>query len=172
MSGDDSKIAEFSRDLTPGREKAGRKRAKRAAGPAKPSRQLRPRTADEIAVEQTVEQLALRIWAALVGEKVLSSMSALMDELIESHLLDDDDEESDESWIDDHAKREKKLLDEAISAGLDTYPDIAAIDSLRPHSNPVITHDAEQLKGALQKCPIGATQFKERFPRAQLERMI
>ena len=40
----------------------------RAADPAKQSsRQLRPRTAEEIANEQTAEQLALRIWAAMVG---------------------------------------------------------------------------------------------------------
>ena len=86
--------------------KAARKRAKRApvttgnhvperaADPAKQSsRHLRPRTAEEIANEQTAEQLALRIWAAMVAQKVLSGMSALMDELIQSHLLDDDDEE-------------------------------------------------------------------------------
>ena len=86
---------------------AARKRAKRApvttgnhvperaADPAKQSsRHLRPRTAEEIANEQTAEQLALRIWAAMVAQKVLSGMSALMDELIQSHLLDDDDEEA------------------------------------------------------------------------------
>ena len=66
----------------------------RAADPAKQSsRHLRPRTAEDIANEQTAEQLALRIWAAMVAQKVLSGMSALMDELIQSHLLDDDDEE-------------------------------------------------------------------------------
>ena len=96
----------------------------RAADPAKQSsRQLRPRTAEEIANEQTAEQLALRIWAAMVAQKVLSGMSALMDELIQSHLLDDDDEEADEGWLDDHHKREKKILDEAIADGLDKYPD-------------------------------------------------
>src|SRR5262245_35975458 len=89
-------------------KKAARKRAKRApvttgnhvperaANPAKQSsRHLRPRTAEDIANEQTAEQLALRIWAAMVARKVLSGMSALMDELIQSHLLDDDDEEAD-----------------------------------------------------------------------------
>ena len=96
----------------------------RAADPAKQSsRHLRPRTAEEIANEQTAEQLALRIWAAMVAQKVLSGMSALMDELIQSHLLDDDDEEADEGWLDDHHKREKKILDEAIADGLDKYPD-------------------------------------------------
>ena len=57
-------------------------------------------------------------------------MSALMDELLDSHLLDDDDEEGDdEGWLDDHHKREKKLLDEAIADGLDKYPDINAINN-------------------------------------------
>jgi hypothetical protein len=63
---------------------------------------VRVRTAEEIANGQTVEQLALRIWAAIVAEKALSGMSALMDELLESHLLKDDDEEGDdEGWLDD-----------------------------------------------------------------------
>src|SRR6516225_447952 len=110
-------------------KKAARKRAKRtpvttnvpgrAADPTKQSsRLLRPRTAEDIANEQTAEQLALRIWAAIVAQMVLNGMSALMDELIQSHLLDDDDEEADEGWLDDHHKREKSLLDEAISDGL------------------------------------------------------
>src|SRR5215813_6892582 len=97
MTSDDPKeIVEFSRGIVPGseRKKAGRKRAKRApvttgnhvperaANPTKQSsRHLRPRTAEDIANEQTAEQLALRIWAAMVAQKVLSGMSALMDEL-------------------------------------------------------------------------------------------
>ena len=86
------------------------------------SQLVRLRTAEEIANEQTAEQLALRIWAAMVGEKALSGMSALLDELLQSHLVDDDDEEGDdEGWLDDHHKREKKLLDEAIVDGLDKY---------------------------------------------------
>ena len=93
------------------------------------SRQLRPRTSEDIANEQTAEQLALRIWSAIVAEKVLSDMSVLVDELLDSHLLDDDDEEGDESWLDDHHKREKKLLDEAIADRLDKYPDINAINN-------------------------------------------
>ena len=124
----------------------------RAADPAKQSsRQVRPRTAEDIANEQTAEQLALRIWAAIVAQKVLSGMSALMDELIQSHLLDDDDEEGDEGWLDDHHKREKKILDEAISDGLDKYPDFAAINNLPPNSDPDIARDAEQLKDVLTK---------------------
>jgi hypothetical protein len=86
-----------------------------------PRQQLQPRTAEDIVNEQTAEQLALQIWAALVGEKVLKDMSSLMDELLQSHLLDDDDEEADEGWLDDQTKREKKLLDEAIAEGLDKY---------------------------------------------------
>jgi hypothetical protein len=142
---------------------------KRAANPAEQSgsRQLRPRTAEDIAREQTAEQLALRVWAAMVAEQVLSGMSVLMDELIECHLLDDDDEEGDEGWLDDHGKREKKLLDEAIADGLDKYPDINAINNLSLDSD-----EARQLKNALKKCAIGATEFKEKFPHAQLERMV
>ena len=136
------------------------------------SRQVRPRTAEDIANEQTAEQLALRIWGAMVAQKVLSGMSALMDELIQSHLLDDDDEEADEGWLDDHHKREKKFLDEAILDGLDKYPDFNAINNLPPNSDPDIARDAEQLKDVLTKCAIGATEFKGKFSRAQLERMV
>jgi hypothetical protein len=187
MSGDDSKqIVQCSR-IVPGseRKKAARKRAKRApvttgdpvperaANPTKrSSRHLRPRTAEDIANEQTAEQLALRIWAAMVAQKVLGGMSALMDELIQSHLLDDDDEEADEGWLDDHHKREKRFLDEAISDGLDKFPDFAAINNLPPNSDPDIARDAGQLKDVLTKCAIGATEFKGKFPRAQLERMV
>jgi hypothetical protein len=160
--------------------KAARKRTKRtpvvtnvpgrAADPAnQSSRLLRPRTAEDIANEQTAEQLALRIWAAIVAQKVLNSLSALIDELIQSHLLDDDDEEADEGWLDDHHKR---VLDEAILDGLDKYPDFNAINNLPPNSDPDIARDAGQLKDVLTKCAIGATEFKGKFPRAQLERMV
>ena len=149
--------------------KKSRQRTKRAQSS---SHQLQPRTAEDIANEQTAEQLALRIWAAIAGEKVLNAMSALLDELLDSHLLDDDDEEADEGWLDDHQKREKKLLDEAIADGLDRYLDINAINKLPPSSDPDIARDAEQLKGVLTKCAIGATQFKAKFQRAQLERMV
>jgi hypothetical protein len=145
----------------------------RAADPAKQACQLlRPRTAEDIANEQTAEQLALRIWAAIVAQKVLNGMSALMDELIESHLLDDDDEEGDEGWLDDHHKREKQFLGEAISDGLDKYPDFNAINNLPPNCDPNIARDAGQLKEVLTKCAIGATEFAAKFSRPQLERMI
>jgi len=188
MSSDDpKKIVEFSRGIVPRseRKKAGHKRAKRApvttgnhvperrANPTKQSsRHLRPRTAEDIANEQTAEQLALRIWAAMVARKVLSGMSALMDELVQSHMLDDDDEEGDEGWLDDHHEREKRFLDEAISDGLDKFADFAAINNLPPNSDPDIARDAGQLKDVLTKCAIGATDFKGKFPRAQLERMV
>lgn len=156
-----------------------KRRAKRAADsdPAQPSqRQLRARTAEDITNEQTAEQLALRIWAALVGEKTLSTMSGLVDELLDAHLLDDDDEEADESWLDEHYKRENKLLDEAIADGLDKYSDIAAINNLTinlsHHSDPDMADAAKQLREVLAKCAIGATQFDKRFPRPQLERMV
>jgi uncharacterized protein (DUF927 family) len=133
---------------------------------------VRLRTGEDIAKEQTAEQLALRIWAALIGEKVLGSMSALMDALLESHLLDDDDEEADESWLDDQHKREKKFIDEAIAEGLDKYPDIAAVTDLPVNSDLGIARDAEQLKTVLATCAIGATRFNDKFSRAQLERMV
>jgi putative DNA primase/helicase len=136
------------------------------------SQEVRRRTADEIAREQAVEQLALRIWAAKVGKQVLKDMSALMDELLQSHLLDDDDEEADEGWLDDQRKREKKLLDEAIADGLDKYPDINAINNLPVNSDPDIAGDAEQLKTILATCAIGATKFNDKFSGAQLERMV
>ena len=62
-------------------------------------------------------------------------MSALVDELIQSHLLDDDDEEGDEDWLDDHHKREKRIHTEAFSDGLDTYSDFDAINNLPPNSD-------------------------------------
>src|SRR5215831_8721546 len=133
---------------------------------------LQSRTPEDVAREQTAEQLALRLWAAMVGEKILKDMSALMDELLESHLLDDDDEEGDEGWLDEQQKREKKLLDEAIADGLNKYPDIAAVNNLPVNSDPDIARDAEQLREILTKCAIGATKFKEKFSRAQLERMV
>jgi hypothetical protein len=135
-------------------------------------RQVRPATAQDTTNQQTAEQLALRIWAATVAENVLGAMSALMDELIQSHLLDDDDEEGDEGWLDDHRKREKKVLDEAIADGLDKYPDINSINNLPPSSDPDIARDAERLKDVLAKCAIGATEFKTKFSGAQIERMI
>jgi uncharacterized protein (DUF927 family) len=156
----------MAKRLTSSKNKRGPDSARRGA------RQLRPRTAEDIANEQTAEQLALRIWATMVAQKVLSGMSALMDELIQSHLLDDDDEEADEGWLDDHHKREKRFLDEAISDGLDKFPDFAAINNLPPNSDPDIAGDAGQLKDVLTKCAIGATEFKGKFPRAQLERMV
>ena len=151
----------------------GNNTPKRAADPAKQSsRQVRPRTAEEIANEQTAEQLALRIWAAVVAQNALSAMSALIDELIQSYLLDDDDEEADESGLDAHKKREKEIFDEAIADALDRHPDFNSINDLPPNSDPDIARDAEQLKDALAKCAIGVTKFRERFPRAQLTRMV
>jgi putative DNA primase/helicase len=136
------------------------------------AQQLALRTVEDIANEQTAEQLALRIWAAMVGGKVLKDMSALMDELLQSHLLDDDDEEADEGWLDDQHKRETKLLVEAIADGLDKYPNIDAINNLPANSDPNIAQAAKQLKDLLKKCAVGATEFKERFSRPQLERMV
>src|SRR5262249_26283446 len=81
-------------------------------------------------------------------------------------------EEADEGWLDDHHKREKRFLDEAISDGLDRFPDFAAINNTPPNSDPDIARDAGQLKDVLTKCAIGATEFKEKFSRAQLERMV
>ena len=156
------------------RQQAMRKPAAKHARqrPQSRSRQARPRTPEDIANEQTAERLALRMWSATVAEYLLSEMSALMDELLDSHLLDDDDEEGDESWLDDHHKREKKLLEEAIADGLDKYADFNAISNLPPSSDPDIVRDAEQLKDVLTRCAIGATKIKEKFSRAQLERMV
>jgi hypothetical protein len=115
--------------------------------------QVQPATAEDIGNQQTIEHLALRVWAAIVAGKVLSAMSDLMDELIQSTLLvDDDDEEADEYWLDDHHKREKKLLDEAIADALDKYSDIDAVNNLPPSSDPAIARDAEQLRDVLTRC--------------------
>ena len=66
----------------------------------------------------------------------------------------------------------KRFLDEAITDGLDKFPDFAAINNLPPNSDSDIARDAGQLKDVLTKCAIGATEFKEKFSRAQLERMV
>jgi hypothetical protein len=154
------------------RPKSSRPKSKQRRAAAAPAQQVQVRTAEDISNEQTVEQLALRIWAALVGTKVLKDMSALMDELLQSHLLDDDDEEADEGWLDDAHKREKKQFDEAIAAGLDKYPSIATVRFLPTDFDPDIVRDAEQLRNVLEACPIGTTKFSDRFPRALLERMV
>jgi hypothetical protein len=162
-------------DNSKGVRKRGRRTLnlpKRAGDPVKRSRDLRPRTAEDITNEQTAEQLALRIWAAMVAQKVLSEMSAILDELIQSQQLDDDDEEPDDAWLDDHHKRDKRILDEAITDGLDKFPDFDAIKNLPPNSDPDVARGVEQLKDALSRCAIGATEFKEKFSRAQLERMV
>src|SRR5262245_8071391 len=165
-------------DVVPGskRKKATRKRGKRAPAttetpvperaidPTKPSsRHLQPRTAEDIANEQTVEQLALRIWTATVAQNALSAMSALIDELIQSHLLDDDDEEADESGLDAYKKREKEIFDEAIADALDRHPDFNSVNELPSNSDSDISRDAEQLKDALAKCAIGATKSGKGF---------
>jgi hypothetical protein len=111
----------------------------------------------------------------MVAEKVLSEMSPLIDELIEQKFFDDDDEERDESRLDDLNKGHEKFLDEAIADGLARHPDINRINNLPPCSDPDIAHiaqDAEQLKDLLTKCPIGATEFKVKFLRPLLKRMV
>jgi putative DNA primase/helicase len=154
----------------------GRRTSKaRAADRVQQSRQLRPRTAEDITNEQTAEQLALRIWAATVAQKVLAGMSALVDELLQSHLPDDNDEEADEAdeaWLDDHHKREKRILDEAITDGLDKFPDFDAINNLSPNSDPDVARDAGLLKDVLARCAIGATELEDKFSHTQLERMV
>jgi putative DNA primase/helicase len=145
----------------------------RAADPEKQSsRHLRPRMAEDFGNEETAVRLALRIWVAIVAQNALSAMSAFIDELIQSYWLDDDDEEADESGLDDHKKREKEIFDEAIADALDRHPDFNSINELPLNSDPDIARDAEQLKDALAKCAIGGTKFRERFPRAQLTRMV
>jgi uncharacterized protein (DUF927 family) len=134
---------------------------------------LQPRTTEDIAREHTIEQFAVRIWAATVAERTLRGMSALLDELVQekSHLLDDDDEEQDEGWIDDRRKRESELLDDGIKYGLEEYPTIETINNLETPP-PNVVQAAEQLKRVLTECPIGATKFAEKFSRAQLQRMV
>jgi hypothetical protein len=135
--------------------------------------QLRPRTAEDIANEQTIERLALRLLTWLVTKNVLAGMSDLVDELIGSAMLNDDDEEVDEAWLDDHHKREKGLLHEAISDGLNEFPDFDAINNVPlPNLDSDIAQAAEQLRDVLTKCAIGATKFEDKFSRAQLERMV
>ena len=154
-------------------KKPARKRAKRApttprTATTKRTRQVQQQTSESIANAQTVEQLALRRWAAEVGSNVLSTMSAIMDELLQAHLLDDDDEEADDGQRDGHHEREKKLLDEAITAGLDSYPSFEAVNNLPLNSDPDIARVAAQLRDALTKCLIGATEFEGDSPVSSL----
>jgi hypothetical protein len=134
--------------------------------------QVQPATAEDIANQETAEKLALQIWAAIVAGKVLGIMSELMDELIQSPLLNDEDEEVDEDWLGGHQKREKQLLNEAIADTLEKYPDIDAVNNLPPSTDPDVVRDAEQLKDVLIRCRIGATEIKEKFSQSQLERMV
>jgi hypothetical protein len=105
--------------------------------PESASEQVRVRTADEIANEQTVQQLALRVWAALFADKVLSGMSALMDELI--HQLHGGDKEGSRQLAlhlfstaqalltrkRDHGRADAALI--ALSAGAPIKPNAAEI---------------------------------------------
>ena len=187
---DDRKIIPFSDGVIPRskRKKVARKRTKRARDPEKQTSQhLQPRTAEDFANQETVERLALHVWATLAAKDALNAMSALVDEMIQSHLLDDDDEEADDGF-DAHKKRGKEIFDEAIADALDRYPDFDSVstselpheypdfDSVStselPHdADPATSRDVEQLRDALKKCAIGATTFKERFSRTQLARM-
>jgi hypothetical protein len=67
---------------------------------------VQPATTEDLNNQETVEKLAFQIWAATVAGKVWSEIEALVEELIQSPLLDDDDEEADEEadedWLDDH----------------------------------------------------------------------
>jgi hypothetical protein len=65
------------------------------------STQLQVRIPADTTNEQAAEQLALRIWAAWVGKNAARALSDLLDTLMDAHLLDDDDEEADSSWLDD-----------------------------------------------------------------------
>src|SRR5262245_18685464 len=105
------------------------------------------------------------------SEPILSEFLT-KEELAVELRRDPRDEEADEGWLDDHHKREKRFLDEAIIDGLDKYPDFNAVNNLPPSSDPDIARDAAQLKDVLTKCAIGATEFKGKFSRAQLERMV
>jgi hypothetical protein len=142
------------------------------------AQQVQPTTTEDINNRETVEKLALRIWAATVAETVLSAVSGHVDELIQPYLLDDDDEEADEeadeNRLDDHYKRE---LAEAIADGLDKYPDINAVNDLSPSpdllkSDPDIVQAVGQLKNVLAKCLIGATKLRDICSRSQLERRV
>jgi hypothetical protein len=166
-NGDDDTVVHFRRR---GKRKPNARR--RAANPVKQSRDLQPRTAEDTANEKTAALLALRIWVAIVAQKVLAGMSALMDELIQPPMLDDDDEEADEAWLDDHHKREKRTLNEAITDGLDKLPNFDAINNLPPSSDPDVARDTGQLRDVLSRCAIGATKLEDKFSRAQLERMV
>jgi uncharacterized protein (DUF927 family) len=141
--------------------------------PTEPNvRQVQLTTAEDLNNREAIARLSLRIWATIPAEKILSPLSDLMDELIQSPLIDDDDEEeTDENWLDDRHKREKKLLDEAITDALEKYPDIDSINALPPSSDPDIARAAEELKVRLLQCSVGATEFAER-PRLQLERLV
>jgi hypothetical protein len=145
------------------------------------ARQVRPATTEDITNQETIEKLAARIWAAIVAGKLLPDVSGLMDELLESHLLDDDDEEADEGDRPvDQRKRDKEMLDEAIKDAFDKYPDINSVIDAVDHLPPNFDQDtareiaqaAWQLRDKLKECPIGATKLTERFLRPQFKRMV
>ena len=186
MSDDRNKIIPFGGEGFIPQSKRKKATRKRARNPEKQTSQhLQPRTAEDIANQETVERLALHVWATLAAKDALNAMSALVDEMIQAHLLDDDDEEADDGF-DAHKKREKEIFDEAIAGALDRYPDFDSVSASElpheypdfgsaselPHdAAPATSRDVEQLRDTLQKCAIGATTFKERFSRTQLARM-
>ena len=115
-------------------------------------------------------RLALRIWVALVAQNALSAMSALI--------------RADSSYCSTMPTRRptkggsmltksvrRKFLTRLLGCA-DRHPDFNSINELPPNTDPNIARDAGQLKDALAKCAIGTTKFRERFPRAQLTRMV
>jgi uncharacterized protein (DUF927 family) len=130
------------------------------------------RTPEEIERAQNVEQTALQIWVVLAAQKILTSLGPMLSEVIDAHLFDDSDEEAaDESWLDDRRVREKEIYNEAITGTLESHRDFTAVSELPGNSDPIVTQLSEKLKKDLEKCPIGATTFREKFSRAQLENL-
>ena len=66
----------------------------------------------------------------------------------------------------------KKFSTRRFQTGSINFPTSTAINNMPPNSDPDIARDAGQLKDVLTKCAVGATEFKGKFPRAQLERMV
>jgi hypothetical protein len=54
---------------------------------------LRPLTAQERITVETAERLARGLWVALVAKDALPNMFNLVDELLDTRTLDDDDDE-------------------------------------------------------------------------------
>ena len=88
------------------------------------------KTAEQIAHEQTAERFALNAWAKVVAMRILTEMSNLAAETLARTQVDDqNDEETDEDFLNEQRDIENELVEKEIDVGLEAYPDVAALQT-------------------------------------------